>query len=91
MALTQIDAVAALVVIDLQKGIVAAPMAHPAGEIVERTARLARSFREHGLPVILVNVAARPPGAPTLPSPSLRRPTGRNSSPNSIASPTTIR
>lgn len=62
MSLTQIDKVAALVVIDLQKGIVGLPLAHPGSEIVERAARLARAFREKGLPVILVNVAGRAPG-----------------------------
>jgi nicotinamidase-related amidase len=62
MPLTQIDDVAALVVIDLQKGIVGAPAAHPASDIVGRVARLARAFRERGLPVVLVNVTGRAPG-----------------------------
>lgn len=62
MSLTQIDKVAALVVIDLQKGIVGLPLAHPGSEIVGRAARLARAFREKRLPVILVNVAGRAPG-----------------------------
>jgi nicotinamidase-related amidase len=38
------------------------PAVHPANEIVERSALLARAFRERGLPVILVNVSGRPPG-----------------------------
>src|SRR5271154_4263842 len=62
MPLTQIDPVAALVVIDMQKGIVAMPVAHPAAEIAARIAKLARAFREKKLPVILVNVAGVPPG-----------------------------
>jgi nicotinamidase-related amidase len=62
MPLSQIDPVAALVVIDLQKGIVGLPTAHPAAEIVAKAAELARAFRERGLPVILVNVAGGPPG-----------------------------
>jgi nicotinamidase-related amidase len=62
MALTQIDNVAALVVIDMQKGIVAMPTVHPASEIIDHVARLARAFREHSLPVVLVNVAGGPPG-----------------------------
>jgi nicotinamidase-related amidase len=62
MALTQIDPVAALVVIDLQKGIVGIPLAHPADEIIARTAELLRAFRARSLPVVLVNVAGRPPG-----------------------------
>jgi nicotinamidase-related amidase len=62
MALTKLDDIAALVVIDLQKGIVAIPTAHPAAEIVRRAALLARAFRERRLPVVLVNVAGRAPG-----------------------------
>ena len=62
MALTQIDNVAALVVIDMQKGIVAMPTVHPTSEIIDRVALLARVFREHQLPVVLVNVAGAAPG-----------------------------
>lgn len=59
MPLSQLDAIAALVVIDLQKGIVAAS---PAGEVIERAAQLARAFRKRGLPVVLVNVTGAAPG-----------------------------
>lgn len=38
------------------------PAAHPVGEIVARTAQLARAFRERGLPVVLVNVTGVAPG-----------------------------
>jgi nicotinamidase-related amidase len=62
MPLTTLDANAALVVIDLQKGTVGLPTVHPIGEIVGRTARLARAFRERGLPVVLVNVTGMAPG-----------------------------
>lgn len=62
MPLTQLDPTAALITIDLQKGVVGLPTAHPTGEIVSRAASLARAFRERGLPVILVNVAGRPTG-----------------------------
>src|ERR1700728_670058 len=63
MALTKIDDVAALVVIDLQKGVVGMQTApYSAGEIVARAAQLARAFRERGLPVVLVNVTAASPG-----------------------------
>jgi len=61
MPLTKLDSIAALIVIDLQKGILSAPTAHPAGEIVSRSAQLARAFRERGLPVVLVNVSGRAP------------------------------
>ena len=62
MPLTQLDPTAALIVIDLQKGIVGMPTAHPIAEIVERNAQLARAFRERGLPVVLVNVTGAAPG-----------------------------
>lgn len=62
MALTTIDDKAALVVIDLQKGIVGLPVAHPVDEIVQRSASLAAAFRRHGLPVVLVNVTGGAPG-----------------------------
>ena len=62
MPLTKLDDVAALVVIDLQKGIVGLPIATPAGEIVGQSAQLSRAFRERGLPVVLVNTSRRAPG-----------------------------
>jgi nicotinamidase-related amidase len=62
MPLTKLDSVVALVVIDLQKGVIALPAAHPISEIVGRCAELARSFRERGLPVVLVNASGRAPG-----------------------------
>ena len=62
MALTTLDPKPALIVIDLQKGIVAAPTAHPIGEILERSATLAAAFRRNGLPVVLVNVTGGAPG-----------------------------
>jgi nicotinamidase-related amidase len=62
MPLTKLDAAAALIVIDLQKGIVGLPTAHPCDEIVNRSAQLASAFRERGLPVVLVNVTAAAPG-----------------------------
>ena len=62
MPLTQLDPAAALILIDLQKGIVSLPTVHPATEIVARSAQLARAFREQTLPVVLVNVTAGAPG-----------------------------
>ncbi|HZZ43415.1 MAG TPA: isochorismatase family cysteine hydrolase [Tepidisphaeraceae bacterium] len=56
MPLTKLDVVGALVVIDLQKGIVGMPTVHPTGEIVERAARMARAFRGRGWPVVWVHV-----------------------------------
>ncbi len=62
MPLTKLDDACALVVIDLQKGVVGLPTVHPAGEIIGRAAQLARAFRERGLPVVLVNVTGAAPG-----------------------------
>jgi len=45
MPLTKLDAAAALIVIDLQKGIVDLPTVRPAAEIIDRSAQLARAFR----------------------------------------------
>ena len=62
MPLTKLDTTAALIVIDLQKGIVGLPTVHPTTEIIDRSAKLARAFRQRGLPVVLVNVTAAAPG-----------------------------
>ena len=62
MPATTLDPRSALVLIDLQKGIVAMPTAHPAGEVVARCAQLAAAFRARSLPVVLVNVAGGAPG-----------------------------
>jgi nicotinamidase-related amidase len=62
MPLTKLDPAAALIVIDLQKGIAGLPTVHPTAEIIGRSVRLARAFRERSLPVVLVNVSGRAPG-----------------------------
>jgi nicotinamidase-related amidase len=75
MTVTTLDPQTALIVIDLQKGIVAYPVAHPIGDIVQRSRSLADAFRQRGLPVVLVNVAGGAPGRteqqrPTAPFPA---------------------
>jgi len=62
MAITTLDPKTALVVIDLQKGIVALPTAHPVNEVVKHASELLDAFRSHGLPVVLVNVVGGAPG-----------------------------
>jgi nicotinamidase-related amidase len=62
MALTTLDPKTALIVIDLQKGIVALPAVHPISGVVKQARSLADAFRRHGLPVVLVNVAGGAPG-----------------------------
>lgn len=62
MPVTTLDRQTALVVIDLQKGVVTRPTVHPIGEVVRHASALADAFRRHGLPVVLVNVAGGAPG-----------------------------
>jgi nicotinamidase-related amidase len=62
MPLTILDANTALIVIDLQKGIVTGNFVHPIGEVIDRTCALIEVFRAKNLPVVLVNVAGRPAG-----------------------------
>ncbi|MDE1147709.1 MAG: isochorismatase family protein [Azospirillaceae bacterium] len=62
MPLTTLDPNTALIVIDLQNGIVGIPTVHPIGPVVERTVALLAAFRTRGLPVVLVNVAGGAPG-----------------------------
>jgi nicotinamidase-related amidase len=56
MVTTTLDPKTALVVVDLQNGIVTMPMCDPLDAILKRAAALADAFRRHGLPVVLVNV-----------------------------------
>jgi len=76
MAVTTLDPKTALVVIDLQKGIVAYPTVHPIGEVVKRARSLADAFRHRGLPVVLVNVAGGAPGRTERPRNSESFPAG---------------
>jgi nicotinamidase-related amidase len=62
LALTTLDPNTALIVVDLQKGIVAAPLARPVAAVIARARKLIDAFRQRGLPVALVNVAGGAPG-----------------------------
>jgi nicotinamidase-related amidase len=62
MTISTLDARPALLVVDLQKGIVGLPTAHPMADVVRHAARLADAFRSHGLPVVLINVDGGAPG-----------------------------
>jgi nicotinamidase-related amidase len=74
MSITTLDPHTALVLIDLQKGIVGLPTAHPSSDVVARAAELADAFRRRALPVVLVNVVGGAPGRtdpqPARPAPS---------------------
>ncbi len=62
MTISLLDAKPALVVIDLQKGIVAMSTAHPMDGVIRNAVALAEAFREQKLPVVLVNVDGAPSG-----------------------------
>jgi len=76
MALTMLDPKTALIVVDLQRGIVGLPVLHSVGEVIARARALADAFRERGLPVALVNVAGGAPGRTELPPQTGSRPEG---------------
>jgi nicotinamidase-related amidase len=60
MTVTALDPKTALIVIDLQKGLVSLPAIHPIEGVVTHVRTLAAAFRARGLPVVLVNVAGAP-------------------------------
>ena len=62
MPVTTIDDKTALIVVDLQKGIVNLPSLPRISGVIERCCALIDAFRRHGLPVVLVNVAGGAPG-----------------------------
>jgi nicotinamidase-related amidase len=68
MPVTILDSKTALIVIDLQNGIVGMPTVHPTANVVKQAAALADAFRERGLPVVLVTVTAPPTGRTETPS-----------------------
>jgi nicotinamidase-related amidase len=62
MSVTKLDPKTALLVIDLQKGIVTLPTAHAADKVVKLARQMIDAFRRHHLPIVLVNVAGGAPG-----------------------------
>jgi nicotinamidase-related amidase len=70
MAVTTLDPNTALLVIDLQKGIVARQTApYPAADVVAKASDLLKAFRTHKLPVVLVHVVGGAPGRNEQPKP----------------------
>jgi len=76
MAVTTLDPKTALVVIDLQQGIVALPTAHPVEQVVRNASLLADAFRSQRLPVALVTVSGAPSGRTERARPTGERPAG---------------
>lgn len=62
MPISTLDKNAALIVIDLQKGIAAFPVLRPLGEIAQKVNALADAFRRAGLPVVYVVAEGSSPG-----------------------------
>ncbi|MGY0022187.1 hydrolase [Streptomyces sp. YJ-C3] len=80
MPVTTVDPRTALVVVDLQNGVMGVPGApHTTAEVLERTVRLADAFRAQGLPVVLVRVSHAADGADATP--------GRTDTPRRTATP----
>jgi len=66
MTTPSVDPTAALVLIDLQNGILSLPTVTPSAEILARGSALADAFRAAGRPVVLVNVGWSPDGGDML-------------------------
>jgi nicotinamidase-related amidase len=60
MPITTLDPNTALVVIDIQKGIVTRPSVHPVSDVLLNVVRLVDAFRAKGRPVVLVRVGWSP-------------------------------
>ncbi|MEU8178445.1 hydrolase [Microbispora hainanensis] len=68
MPVTTLDPKTALVVVDLQKGVLAIPGGpHSTDDVLARTVRLAEAFRARDLPVVLVRVTGAADGADAVP------------------------
>jgi nicotinamidase-related amidase len=82
MSSVTIDARPALVMIDLQKGILGLPTLVSRGDIKDRARQLAAAFRANALPVVRVKVAWSPdggdlpPGRALMPGPGTVPPAG---------------
>jgi nicotinamidase-related amidase len=62
MPVTTLDPATALIVVDLQEGLVGSPFISSINKVVARSRALLDAFRQRGLPVVLVNVNGGAPG-----------------------------
>lgn len=76
MPLTTLDPRTALIVVDLQRGIVGLPSVHPIDGVIAHARALADAFRQRGLPVVLVNVDGSAPGRTEQPRRTMPRSEG---------------
>jgi nicotinamidase-related amidase len=76
MALTTLDPTTALIIVDLQSGLVGSTFVHPIEDVVTRACGLITAFRRHGLPIVLVNVDGAAPGRTERPRHTTQLPEG---------------
>jgi nicotinamidase-related amidase len=76
MSLTALDPKTALIVVDLQQGIIGSPFIHPIADVIAQTGSLIDAFRRLDLPVVLVNVVGGAPGRTEQPRRHLTLPEG---------------
>ena len=69
MTANSLDPNTALLVVDLQKGLVGLPTAHPVDGVISNAAALIEAFRARKLPVVLINVDGSAPGRIERPRP----------------------
>ena len=62
MPVTQLDPKSAIIVVDLQKGLMGYPLIHPIDGVIAQTRKLLDAFRDRGQTAVLVNVAGTAPG-----------------------------
>jgi len=65
MTVTTLDPKTALIVVDLQKGILSRVSADAIAAVIENAVALLDAFRKHKLPVVFVNVTGVAPRAAT--------------------------
>lgn len=78
--ITELDKNTALVLIDLQNAIVAAPLTHPIDDILKNVNELIAAFRKKNLPIVIVNV--NPSGAAWTKTRKEAKPTSFGNSPD---------
>ncbi|THG34265.1 isochorismatase family protein [Glaciibacter flavus] len=76
MTITTLDPRTALVIIDLQAGVLALPTVHPAGDVLARALDLVDAFERRDLPVVTVTVSGGAPGRTEHPPRTAPRPAG---------------
>lgn len=76
MSVSVIDPTTALILVDLQRGVVGLDLAHPVAPILGRARMLADGFRRRALPVVLVSVEGVAPGWVEQPSVRVEPPPG---------------